>query len=90
MQDLTTRQLLFELMLISRRLRQLGGPDADGDLFERVLDLQDRVLERFGLPQADSYLALLPGDVPGHIGAVDAIFDELSRASRECGARTYN
>lgn len=90
MQDLTTRQLLFELMLRSRHLRQVGGPDADNDLFERVLELQDQVLERFGLPQADPYLALLPADVPGHMGAVDAIVDDLDRASRECDTHVHN
>jgi hypothetical protein len=38
-----------------RELQEKGGPEEDGELFEKALTLQEEILAQFGLPPADRY-----------------------------------
>ena len=40
-------------------LTKKGGPSSDGDLFEQILDIQDTILSKFGLPASPDNEALL-------------------------------
>ncbi len=54
--ELDPRALLRELARESEALKAAGGPGEDGERFEEVLDLEERLLGVFGLPRSLPYL----------------------------------
>jgi hypothetical protein len=50
---------LTELAALNVELTKKGGPSEDGQLFEKILDLQQRTLKQFGLPTSPANEQLL-------------------------------
>ncbi|MCC9168649.1 hypothetical protein [Pontibacter harenae] len=50
---------LSECYTLYKKLDRIGGPEADGDLFEVILGLEDEILESFGLPLSNKNKGIL-------------------------------
>jgi hypothetical protein len=54
------KDVLKALSKLQIRLEQEGGPEENGELFEQILEIEDNILEQFGLPiNHPTYVELL-------------------------------
>ena len=78
------KELVTELVALSTRLEDAGGPEEDGDLFERVLVAEDSLLEHFALPLTDENRTLLEAaESPLDENGVGELIATLARAAEE-------
>lgn len=53
------QKLLLEFSIKTKELESLGGPEKSGPLFEEILNIQDHILKKFGLPSSHKYCQIL-------------------------------
>jgi hypothetical protein len=62
MDNAEIRQIIKELAELDVQLARKGGPSKSGKLFEKILEKEDDLLEKFGLPSTPYYQGLLQFD----------------------------
>ncbi|MBN1948039.1 MAG: hypothetical protein JW797_20390 [Bradymonadales bacterium] len=73
------RKMIVKLLSLGDELVRLGGPSADGDLFERYIALEDDILHAVGLTTTaeNQNLFLSQLGSPDRKAAADSLFDVL-------------
>jgi hypothetical protein len=62
MEKIEIRQIIKELAELNIKLDKRGGPEKSGKLFEIILQKEDELLEKLGLPSTPYYQGLLQFD----------------------------
>jgi len=52
-------KMMTDYVLMRDLLEKKGGPEKNGKLFERVFNLEDEILKKFGLPSIHEYSEVL-------------------------------
>lgn len=52
-------KMMTDYVLMRNLLEKKGGPEKDGKLFEKVYNLEDKILKKFGLPSINEYSEVL-------------------------------
>jgi hypothetical protein len=56
---MNVKQTLLKLAKLNIELRKLGGPEKNGLLFEKMMKMEDELLDTFGLPLNPDYVELI-------------------------------
>ncbi|MFN5831340.1 MAG: hypothetical protein ACK46R_11370 [Bacteroidota bacterium] len=56
---MNVKQTLLKLASYNIKLRKLGGPEKNGLLFEKMMKMEDELLDTFGLPLNADYVELI-------------------------------
>ncbi len=64
-------------------LKEAGGPEGDGKLFEEYMHLQENILQRFGLPASPAFANILVTEGMPTDTEIEGIIEKLSAAATE-------